>query len=413
MEEERKEKLKKNWTKWWLYGCIGLSLILIIATFAYVNRDRENITAYTAKEVKNYLEEKGYTITAKKSSYTSYIYIRKGNVTIKRIEKTVTGTSYSWKNSKINGDWADIGKTSENDDTTKKLQYNEYTQWLKEINLSKEQIIDVLDYCYENMEFKDITILTNSNEITNDISTDIKEDNSRIDNNVDETTVNNTTSSNTTNNNTSSSSNTSGTTNNNTPSSSKPSGTTSNNTSSSSNTSGTTSSNTSSSSNTSGTTSNSTSNNSSASGTASSITVSQQNAVRKAKEYLSVMPFSYQGLIEQLEYEKFSNADATYGVDNCGANWNEQALKQAKQYLSVMPFSREGLIEQLEYDKFTNAQATYGVNNCGANWNEQAAKQAKQYLDIMSFSREGLIEQLQYEKFTYEQAVYGVEANGL
>ena len=77
-----------------------------------------------------------------------------------------------------------------------------------------------------------------------------------------------------------------------------------------------------------------------------------------------------------------------------------------------MPFSYNGLIKQLEYDKYTTEQATYGANNCGANWNEQAVKKAKSYLDIMSFSRDSLIRQLEYDGFTHEQAVYGAEAHG-
>lgn len=142
------------------------------------------------------------------------------------------------------------------------------------------------------------------------------------------------------------------------------------------------------------------------------ITMEQQNALNSAKDYLSIMAFSYQGIIEQLEYEKYSHEAAVYAADNCGADWNEQALKNAKQYLSNMAFSYNGLIEQLEYEKFTNEQAIYAADNCGADWNEQAAKSAKSYLDNMSFSKEGLIEQLEYEGFTHEQAVYGAEANG-
>ena len=142
-------------------------------------------------------------------------------------------------------------------------------------------------------------------------------------------------------------------------------------------------------------------------------TTSESNALKKAKEYLRVMPFSHDGLIDQLEYEGFSTADATYGADNCGADWNAQALKEAKDYLDVKAFSYSGLIDQLEYEKYTKAQATYGADNCGANWNEQAAKAAADYLDIMSFSRERLIDQLEYEGFTHEQAVYGVDSVGL
>ena len=88
-------------------------------------------------------------------------------------------------------------------------------------------------------------------------------------------------------------------------------------------------------------------------------------------------------------------------------------MKSAKSYLSVSAFSKAGLIEQLEYEGFTNSQANYGVSNCGANWNEQAVKSAKSYLSVSEFSRDGLIEQLEYEGFTHEQAVYGVSQNGL
>ena len=144
-----------------------------------------------------------------------------------------------------------------------------------------------------------------------------------------------------------------------------------------------------------------------------SVSVSKQNALRSAKDYLSVSAFSRSGLIKQLQYEKYSTEDATYAVDNCGANWNQQALKSAKDYLSVSAFSRSGLIKQLQYEGFTSEQANYGVNNCGADWNQQAAKSAKDYLSVSAFSRDGLISQLEYEGFTHDQAVYGVTQAGL
>ena len=95
------------------------------------------------------------------------------------------------------------------------------------------------------------------------------------------------------------------------------------------------------------------------------VTTSQKNALRSAKQYLDVMPFSYTGLIKQLEYEKYSHEDAVYAADNCGADWNEQAAKAAKDYLDVMSFSRQGLIEQLEYEGYTHEQAVFGVNSVG------------------------------------------------
>ena len=208
-------------------------------------------------------------------------------------------------------------------------------------------------------------------------------------------------------------------------------------------------------------------------------TASQRNAVKMAKDYLKYMPFSREGLIDQLEYEEFTTEDATYGVDNSDADWNEQAVKcaekyldytsfsrqglidqleyegftpeqavygvdatglgsessnadgetsgsgvtgtvsqdnalqKAKEYLKYMPFSRKGLIDQLEYEGFSNEDAVYGVDNSGADWNEQAVKSAEKYLDFTSFSRQGLIDQLEYEGYTHEQAVYGVDGVGL
>ena len=46
----------------------------------------------------------------------------------------------------------------------------------------------------------------------------------------------------------------------------------------------------------------------------------QRNALAKADAYLEMSGFSYSGLVEQLEYEGFSTADATYAADNCGAD---------------------------------------------------------------------------------------------
>jgi hypothetical protein len=99
--------------------------------------------------------------------------------------------------------------------------------------------------------------------------------------------------------------------------------------------------------------------------TTDTATIGEKNALSQALSYLRAMPFSYNGLIEQLEYEGYSHEEAVYGADNCGADWNEQAALKAQSYLDSMPFSREGLIEQLEYEGFTRAQAEYGVEAVG------------------------------------------------
>lgn len=95
------------------------------------------------------------------------------------------------------------------------------------------------------------------------------------------------------------------------------------------------------------------------------LTAGQRNAINSAKSYLEWSAFSYEGLIDQLEYEKYSHEDAVYAADNCGADWYEQAVKKARSYLEYSPFSRDGLIEQLEYEGFTYDQAVYGAEQNG------------------------------------------------
>lgn len=94
-------------------------------------------------------------------------------------------------------------------------------------------------------------------------------------------------------------------------------------------------------------------------------TVSQRNARAKAADYLDYTSFSRSGLISQLEFEGFSQEDATYGVDALNADWNEQAAAKAAEYLDYTSFSRSGLIDQLVFEGFTQAQAEYGVSTTG------------------------------------------------
>lgn len=93
--------------------------------------------------------------------------------------------------------------------------------------------------------------------------------------------------------------------------------------------------------------------------------VSQQSAVRSAQAYLEMSGFSRQGLIEQLQYEGFSIADATFAVDSLEVDWNLQAARSAKAYLEMSGFSRSGLVSQLEYEGFTPPQAEYGASAVG------------------------------------------------
>lgn len=144
-----------------------------------------------------------------------------------------------------------------------------------------------------------------------------------------------------------------------------------------------------------------------------SHTTSQTQAIRSAESYLRLTAFSRQGLIDQLEFEGYSEDDATYAVDVVDPDWKEQALRSAESYLDFSAFSRTGLIEQLEFEEYSKEDATYAVDNVEVDWMEQAAKSAESYLELMPFSRSGLIDQLKFEGFTDEQAKHGADSVGL
>jgi len=102
------------------------------------------------------------------------------------------------------------------------------------------------------------------------------------------------------------------------------------------------------------------------------LTGSQNNAVRSAKQYLSITGFSRNGLIQQLSSDAgdgYNVTDATIAVDSLNVDWSQEAVRSAKQYLSITGFSCKGLIQQLSSsagDKYTVKQATYGAQQAGA-----------------------------------------------
>lgn len=99
--------------------------------------------------------------------------------------------------------------------------------------------------------------------------------------------------------------------------------------------------------------------------TAPAMTAGQKNALGKAEQYLEYSAFSKTGLIKQLEFEKFTKADATFAANNVKVDWKEQAAKKAAQYLETSSFSRQGLIDQLVFEGFTPAEAQHGVTKAG------------------------------------------------
>lgn len=96
-------------------------------------------------------------------------------------------------------------------------------------------------------------------------------------------------------------------------------------------------------------------------------TPGQKNALRSAENYLEYQAFSKTGLLKQLEFEKYTPADAQWAVDKLSptVDWNAQAVKKAKSYLEFQAFSRDGLVQQLEFEGFTPSEAEAGVAGAG------------------------------------------------
>jgi hypothetical protein len=95
------------------------------------------------------------------------------------------------------------------------------------------------------------------------------------------------------------------------------------------------------------------------------FTLAQEQAIGSAQDYLAYTAFSKSGLVDQLIFEGFSQADAEFAVEHITVDWDEQAVKSGQSYLDLMHFSRSGLIEQLEYEGFSTKQATYAVDQLG------------------------------------------------
>ena len=150
-----------------------------------------------------------------------------------------------------------------------------------------------------------------------------------------------------------------------------------------------------------------------------------EQAKLKAQDYFETMPFSKDGLIEQLVFEGFSEEEANYGAtqvedaENSNSSKTGEtmsqanAVKQAESYLKSMPFSKSGLVDQLVFEGYPAEDASYAVDQIEVDWKEQAKLKAIDYLDTMPFSRVELIDQLVFEGFSVEEATYGVDQTDL
>lgn len=146
----------------------------------------------------------------------------------------------------------------------------------------------------------------------------------------------------------------------------------------------------------------------------------EDQAVKRAKYLLTKRAYSYQLLHNQLDMAGFFYTQCDYGVQNCGANWNEQAVRRAKELIdSKKGYSEKGLFLCIG---FRNEEAEYAKEKIAGsiNWNEQAVFAAKTLLSQDDYSYEDLVKKLQENctsefkqgGFTEEQAIFGANNCG-
>jgi len=97
-------------------------------------------------------------------------------------------------------------------------------------------------------------------------------------------------------------------------------------------------------------------------------------------------------LIFEMSQFRFTEAEAAFGADNVGANWNAQAVGVARVVLSFGGFSQRELLEILTtqtapfldpipwHAGFTQAQAEHAVATVAPDWNLQALMAAINYV---------------------------------
>lgn len=135
----------------------------------------------------------------------------------------------------------------------------------------------------------------------------------------------------------------------------------------------------------------------------------RKTALEQAKTYLSVMNFSYQGLIEQLVDLGYSEVEAIMAADACAANWTQQAIDSANAHVLSGSFSKGAMYHQLAFEGYTEEQILAALQGCEANWNQEALQALQAYLQIAPFAENAMRDQLIFEDFTEDEVTYALE----
>lgn len=136
--------------------------------------------------------------------------------------------------------------------------------------------------------------------------------------------------------------------------------------------------------------------------------LTDRDPVVEAQRWVERGGYSRQWIINNLLNAGFTYEEAIYGVDNCGADWNEQAVRKAIEVLSELPRSRQHLINWLiQPELFTSDQAVYAADHCGVDYYDMAVLYAYNFINsVYEADYDRIVGRMLYDLFTYDQAVY-------
>ena len=103
------------------------------------------------RQIYDYLRARGYcfsTIHTAVGGTTRFVYVSNqfSSVVFMKQYSTLTGSSYTWSNKRVNPEWAEMWFLHRNETIAQQQQYEDFQKWLRFEGLQPWQIISVLDW---------------------------------------------------------------------------------------------------------------------------------------------------------------------------------------------------------------------------------------------------------------------------
>lgn len=134
-----------------------------------------------------------------------------------------------------------------------------------------------------------------------------------------------------------------------------------------------------------------------------------QGKVQSVEEYAVQKHLSKKGFFRYLLSNGYPRDKATYTSEHAAIDWNNNALEKAKEYLSQGYYAKKGIYTQLlsPNDGFTREEAFYAMTNVYADWNNQALGKARQYSQ-MGWTANKINQRLSIEGFSNEEVQFAM-----